>query len=234
MNIHFLQHVPFEGLGSIAPWIETKNYHIHTTRLFNNDPLPDVQDFEGLIVMGGPMGIYDYTEYPWLRDEKNLIRESVENGKKVLGICLGAQLIADVLGSKIYKNKHKEIGWFPIEKSAEAKRSAIDSLLPDKLEVFHWHGDTFNIPKDAVQLFSSEACANQAFIYNENILALQFHLEMMYQNCEEIIKYGLNDLTPGPYVQSADEMLRDKERFNHTNILMNKILQYMFKAFLKG
>ena len=228
MNIHFLQHVPFEGLGSIASWIENKNYHLHTTRLYKNDPFPDIQDFDGLIVMGGPMGIYDYTEYPWLRDEKRLIEESIKNGKKILGICLGAQLIADVLGSKIYKNKHKEIGWFPIEKTPQAKHSAIDSLLADKLDVFHWHGDTFDTPKNAVRLFSSEACTNQAFIFNEQILALQFHLEMLYHNCQEIIKYGFNDLTPGPYVQSADEMLSDKKRFSYTNILMNKILQYIF------
>ena len=228
MNIHFLQHVPFEGLGSIAGWIADKNYHLQTTRLFNNETLPKVSDFDGLIVMGGPMGIYDHEQYPWLPAEKRLIADAVGSDRKILGICLGAQLIADVLGTKVFKNKYKEIGWFPVEKTPEAAKTAINAVLPDKLEVFHWHGDTFDIPQKAVRLFSSEACANQAFIYDDRVLALQFHLEMMYQNCEDIIKNGSDDLTPGPYVQSPEEMLADRDHFNHTNKVMNQILDYMF------
>ncbi len=228
MKIQFLQHVPFEDLGSMASWIKTKGYELHTVRLFKDEPIAKMENYDGLIVMGGPMGIYDYADYPWLVDEKKAIESAITGGKKTLGICLGAQLIADVLGSKVYKNKYKEIGWFPVEKTPEAQQCRIDSLLPQKPEVFHWHGDTFDTPKNAVRLYKSDVCENQAFIYDKNILALQFHLEMMYQNVKEIIKNAFNDLTPGPYVQSAVEMLDGQERFKRTNKMMNTILEYLF------
>lgn len=229
MRIHFFQHVPFEGLGSIQPWIEKSGHILQKTQLFKSHNLPKVNDFDALIIMGGSMGIYDHEIYSWLPAEKNLIAEAIQSGKKILGICLGAQLIADVLGAKISNNEYREIGWYPVEKTAETEQSAINTILPDNIEVFHWHGDTFEIPDDSIRLFRSTACENQAFIYKEQVLALQFHLEMMYQNCEEIIKNGSDDLISGPSVQTAEEMLAKQDRFDKTNILMNTILDYFLK-----
>ncbi len=229
MRIQFLQHVPFEGLGSIQPWIEKSEHILLSTQLYDIDRLPEVNEFDALIIMGGPMGIYDYEAYPWLAAEKKLIAESIQSGKKILGICLGAQLIADVLGAKVSNNEYREIGWYPVKKTTESEQSAINSILPQKVEVFHWHGDVFDIPAGSVRLFNSAACENQAFIYKEQVLALQFHMEMMYKNCEEIIENGSDDLLPDRFVQSADEMLANQDRFQRTNKLMNTILDYFIK-----
>ena len=114
MKIHYLQHVPFEGLGSIESALKEGGHSISVTRLFSDDPLPDISAFDWLIVMGGPMGIKDEDEYSWLRTEKEFIKKTIQTGKVVLGICLGAQLIAEVLGARVYKNKYREIGWFDI------------------------------------------------------------------------------------------------------------------------
>ncbi|MCG8378009.1 MAG: type 1 glutamine amidotransferase, partial [Proteobacteria bacterium] len=112
MNIHFLQHVPFEGLGSIENYINEKSHHLSCSRLYLDQELPSVNDLDWLFVMGGPMGIYDEDQYPWLDREKKFIKQCIDSGKIVLGFCLGAQLIADVLGAKVYKNQYREIGWF--------------------------------------------------------------------------------------------------------------------------
>ena len=146
MNIHYLQHVPFEGLGSIEAWLKTGNHRLTDTRLYQNGPLPEMADFDWLIVMGGPMGVDDEDQYPWLKQEKQFIQQAIESGKIVLGICLGAQLIAAALGAKVYKNKNPEIGWFNIDRHIEAEKTILSSVILSQLEVFHWHGDTFDIP----------------------------------------------------------------------------------------
>ncbi|WP_199313715.1 type 1 glutamine amidotransferase [Leptolyngbya sp. FACHB-671] len=115
MRVHYLQHVPFEGLGTISTWMATQNHSLSSTKLYANDPLPTVNDFDWLIVLGGSMNIYEEEQYPWLIAEKQLIKQAIEEDKIVLGICQGAQLIADALGSKVYAGQHKEIGWFLIE-----------------------------------------------------------------------------------------------------------------------
>ena len=103
MRLHYLQHVPFEGLGNIETWAKNKGFHITRTRFFDNEPLPSTDDFEWLVVMGGPMNIYEETGYPWLVKEKKFIEECLKRDKFVLGICLGGQLIADVLGGRVVK-----------------------------------------------------------------------------------------------------------------------------------
>ena len=139
MNIHYLQHVSLEGLGSIEHWAALHRHQITVTKFHAGDPLPSRDAFDWLIILGGPMNIYEYLRYPWLQDEKTFIKNAIESGKIVLGLCLGAQLIADVLGAKIYQNVHREIGWFPIYKTQEAAQSTLSSFLPNTIEVFHWH-----------------------------------------------------------------------------------------------
>ena len=112
MNIHCIQHVPFENPGSIGDWIKHKGYRLSTTRLYGGESLPDIDPIDWVIIMGGPMGIYDEDKYPWLKEEKVFIKNALDKGKVVIGICLGAQLIAGVLGAKIYKNRYREIGYF--------------------------------------------------------------------------------------------------------------------------
>jgi len=139
MKLHWLQHVPFEGLGIIEEWAETNSFEFSCTRLHADEQLPRIGSFDWLVVMGGPMGIYDHEEHPWLVAEKRFIKNAIDAGKTVLGICLGAQLIADVLGAKVYAGPQKEIGWFPIRRAEGAPE-----IIPEELTAFHWHGDTFD------------------------------------------------------------------------------------------
>ncbi|MBI4388853.1 MAG: type 1 glutamine amidotransferase, partial [Nitrospinae bacterium] len=174
MRLHYLQHVPFEDLANIEVWARNKGHRISQTRFFANEPLPPVEAFDWLVVLGGPMNIYEEDRYPWLADEKRFIAQAVERKKVVLGICLGAQLLADVLGGKVVKNAHKEIGWFPVSLTGEGQRSAVTRNLPQRFPAFHWHGDTFHLPTGCERLAESEACANQAFAYQGRAVGLQF------------------------------------------------------------
>ena len=130
MRIHHLQHVPFEGLGCMKPYFINKGHQLSSTHLYLNEPLPQLHDFDWLIVMGGPMGVSDELHYPWMSKEKSLIKSSIESGKIVLGICLGAQFIADALGSKVYKNSHREIGWFPINVAKQLDNTIFQGVFP--------------------------------------------------------------------------------------------------------
>src|SRR5271170_6697939 len=120
MRIHYFQHVPFEGLGCIAQWAAEKEHTVTATRFYLDEPAPNPGEIDWLVVMGGPMNIYEEAEYPWLAREKRFIGEAIRGGKTVIGICLGAQLIADVMGGPVTRNLEKEIGWFPIELTPEA------------------------------------------------------------------------------------------------------------------
>jgi GMP synthase-like glutamine amidotransferase len=227
MRLHYLQHVPFEGLGSIELWARDRVHEITSTRLFANDPFPNLEDIDLLVILGGPMGIYDEDKYPWLSKEKKYIDQVVLNGKIVLGICLGAQLIADVLGAKVYPNANKEIGWFPIQKTLDTAETRIADFLPEQIEAFHWHGDTFDIPLGAVHIAKSAACENQGFIYDDHIVALQFHLETIEQSAKDLIANCKDDLTDGPFIQSSDAMLTDTSRFKKINMLMAELLNHL-------
>jgi GMP synthase-like glutamine amidotransferase len=229
MRVHYLQHVPFEGLGAIEPWLEAAGHEISHTKMFADETLPDASHVDWLIIMGGPMGANDDSKFRWLRPEKRLIRESISLGKPVLGICLGAQLIASVLGAKVYKNLHREIGWFEIERCAEASGHPLGKLFPVRSEVFHWHADTFDLPASAVQLARSAACQNQAFAYSTNVLGLQFHLEMTAPMIADWAEKGGDDLTPGPYTQTPEQMLARPERLEKTNEFIVRLLSAMSK-----
>ena len=224
MRIHHLQHVPFEGLSSIEPVLKERGHILSSTHLYANQALPCLSDIDWLIVMGGPMGVYDETNYPWLSAEKRFIQEAIKSGKIVLGICLGAQLIAAVLGAQIVKNEYKEIGWFKINRSIDAKESILSSAFPDQAEVFHWHGDTFNIPKGAKCLASSEACKNQGFIIYDRVVGLQFHLETTFLSATSLIENCRDELDDSEYVQTENEMLSDKLKFARINQIMHDVL----------
>ncbi len=232
MRIHYIQHVHFETPANIFRWAEEKNYPISGTKLFLNEKLPPLEQFDFLVVMGGPMGVYDEDKFPWLTEEKEFIEQCIKADKKILGICLGAQLIADVLGAKVYKNSHKEIGWFPVYLTEEGKKSISFKEFPEEFTAFHWHGDTFDIPKGAVHTAFSKGCKNQAFEYNRGkVVGLQFHLETSEESAKALIENSVEELMEkGKYIQSSKEMLSDKERFSQIEKLLFRLLDNIEKT----
>ena len=207
MNILALQHVEFENVGMIADWAEARGYNITTCKLYENDPLPSHDSFDMLVVMGGPMSVGDEDLYPWLAAETIFIKAAIEAGKYVIGVCLGAQLIASVLGAKVYPNPAKEIGWFPVAIVDAALDHPILRGLNPAMTAFHWHGDTFDMPKGATLLMSSKACKHQAFIYRDKVLGLQFHLEMTEESIQSIIDTCRAEIIPSATVQPEEKLM---------------------------
>lgn len=226
MRIHYLQHVPFEGLGCISQWAGDQHHGLSATAMFAGEPLPDTAAFDFLIVMGGPMGVHDTAAHTWLTREKRFIDQALRAEKKVLGICLGAQLVADVLGARVYPNQHKEIGWHRVSRVAAIPASAPGQVLPDDFFALHWHGDTFDLPAGAVHLAQSDACRHQAFFYPPAALGLQFHLESTRESIDALIQHCGHELTPARHVQSEEEIRRHGELITPSNLSMHAILNF--------
>ena len=174
--MHVLQHAAYEGPGEIAAWAQMRGHTVGKTHLYGGDCLPALQDFDALVVMGGEMNIYQDRDWPWLKAERAFVGAVIDAGKPVVGICLGAQLIANALGARVVQNPVFEIGWLPIRWTPEA--TAEYARLPRTSTVLHWHGDTFNLPEGATRLCASEGCAEQGFVIPGKCLALQFHVEV--------------------------------------------------------
>ena len=224
LRIHYFQHVPFEGLGNIEEWATANGHKLTSTQFYEDSTLPALQDFDWLIIMGGTMGVYDEEKYSWLVTEKRFIRQAIEAGKTILGICLGAQLLAEVLGSKVYSNKDKEIGWFPIQLSLEATKNKLFAAINSPVIVFHWHGDTFDLPQNAIHLAHSEACKNQAFVYNKKVLGFQFHLEMSETILRKMIDNDGKELIKGTNIQDEKEILSQQKFIENNKQLLFTIL----------
>ncbi len=233
-NIHYFQHVPFEGLGAIEGWATRSGHRLSFTRFCDGDSLPTLADVDWLVIMGGPMSVHDERAYPWLRREKRFIEAAIRSRRIVLGICLGAQLVADVLGAKVYPNAWKEIGWFPIHRTPQATSNRLGRTLPESINVFHWHGDTFDLPSGAVPLAHSEACPNQAFAYGERVLGLQFHLETTKAGAEQLIAHGAVELVDGPFIQRPEAMLANERRFTTINNLLIRLLDQLVRVAADG
>ncbi len=226
MRVHYLQHVPFERLGSIEEWLLEKGCETTHTRFYASATLPDVETIDALIILGGPMSIHDEVEFPWLVEEKKFVRQAVESGKAVLGICLGAQLIAAALGAHVYRNPEKEIGWFPI-RGIQAEQPDIFQF-PAEIIVFHWHGETFDLPPNAVRLAQSNACTHQAFQIGTRVMGLQFHLETTPKAVRDIIENCREELVSSPYIQTEAAMLADAQVNCATiNPIMKQVLAFI-------
>lgn len=224
MKLHSFQHVPFEDLGSIEAWAQDRGHSVTVTRFDLGDQPPAAEDIDWLVVMGGPMNIYEEDRYPWLAAEKRAIAQAMQANKTVVGVCLGAQLIADVLGAKVVRNAYREIGWFPVTLTEAAVRSPVCVALPQTFTAFHWHGDTFELPAGATHIAASEGCRHQAFTYGERVVALQFHLESTAQSVARLIENCGDEIVPDRYVQEAGAMLAGAQRFNAINRIMEGLL----------
>ncbi|AFA49768.1 type 1 glutamine amidotransferase [Acetobacterium woodii] len=228
MRIHYLQHVSFENPGSILEWAESHRFPVTATLLYKNEALPELNEFDWLIVMGGPMNIDEESDYPWLKAEKQFLKKAIDSGKVVIGMCLGSQLIAAVIGGKVVQNTQKEIGWFPITFSEKAKALPLFAFFPENPMVFHWHGDTFiDLPAEAVMIAASKACQNQAFIYKKRVFGFQFHLENNGSIINDLIKNCSDEMIPGDYVQSPEAVLAHPEYITQDNRWMAAFLNQL-------
>lgn len=203
MKIHCLKHVPFEGPGLLETWLEQRGLQL-TTHLVPESGLPDVWECEALIVMGGPMNIYQHRDHPWLVGEKAFLRECLDRGVPILGICLGAQLLADVLGARVFQNPEKEIGWFPIDVTPDFLAEFPE--FPSRIDALHWHGDTFELPEGSLRVAASSACQEQGFYVPDRCLGLQFHVESTQDSLEALLQNCGDELSPDRFVQSANEI----------------------------
>lgn len=229
MRAYVLQHVPFEELGNIRHWLEQQQAEIHYCRLYADDPFPSVSDIDLLIVLGGPMSVNDESHYPWLKAEKAFLTEVIAADKPVVGICLGAQLIACTQGGRVYSNYAKEIGWFDIH----ALPVAGDVLaLPATMNVFHWHGETFELPANAVLLASSEACNNQVFQIGRRVIGLQCHLETTEENARSMVLHCADELIGGLHIQDADAILSAPQaHYQQLAGWMEDVLNYITRKY---
>ncbi len=227
MKVHVLQHAPFEGLAGLSSLLAEHQACITSTRFFETPILPSLEGIDLIIAMGGPMSVNDEAGLPWLVEEKRFVHDAVKHGTPVLGVCLGAQLIASALGARVYRNPQKEIGWFPIE-AVQAAGTDHAFAFPKKLNVFHWHGETFDLPAGAIHLARSAACEHQAFQVGRRTLALQFHLEVTLDAVKAFVENGEDELLPAPFIQTKAELLTaPASTYTEATACLRRVLEHL-------
>jgi len=220
-------HVPFEGPGVIADWVWKNAHSLHYTRLYKKDDLPDASSLDMLIIMGGPMNVFDFHMHSWMEDEIEWVKNFIKSDKPVLGICLGAQIIASALGEEVYPGPHKEIGWHNLQFLPSLGEFRICKDLPVTRKVFHWHGDTFNIPEGAIRIASSQAFPNQGFIYGNKVIAFQFHLEVSPELVRDLVENCRDDLVDGTHIQAEKDILSEQSYFESNQQVIYQFLDYL-------
>ena len=195
--VHVIQHTADEGLGRLARALAERGVEARVCRADLGEPLPrDLSTARGLVVLGGPMGVYESDRHPHLRDELRLIERALAVSAPVLGICLGSQLLASVLGARVRPSGAKEIGWFPVTLERIARQDPLFERAPKTFDAPHWHGDVFDLPRDAVHLARSEATEHQAFRFGEATYGLLFHLEAEVDTIRRMASAFASELAP--------------------------------------
>jgi GMP synthase-like glutamine amidotransferase len=227
MRVLCIKNEPHETPGAIAAWCRERGHDLAVIELYAGTAPPATNTFDLLLVMGGPMSVNDETTHPWLKIEKRFIGDCVADGRQVLGICLGAQLLAAVLGARVYQNREKEIGWFPVTLTPEGRTSPLFKDLPDTFDMFHWHGDTFDLPAGAQRLAFSEATERQAFWAEGRLLGLQFHPEVDEPLLEDFVSAGRAELVPARFVQSPEDVLARRSLLPGLNRCLQRVLSVL-------
>ncbi|HOX51985.1 MAG TPA: type 1 glutamine amidotransferase [Fibrobacteria bacterium] len=222
MRIHFFEHADIEGIGTFEDLLFERSWSASHTLWHRGRTPPDYSQWDLLVVMGGPMNVYEDTAHPWLVTEKAYLDAVLAQKRPVLAVCLGAQLVAERLGAPVTRNEFTEIGWSELRLAPSMREAgALFEHMPALASVFQWHGDTFAIPEGAQPIGSTEACQNQGFV-KDNVVALQFHLEM-----EPNALKGLIRAQPhfrGPFIQKPDSFLANTAGFQANRDWLGGIL----------
>jgi len=213
MHILCLQHDPLDGPGTIVEWADSRGHCLSILLICQGEPIPHPDTFDLLISLGGPMGAYEEEENPWLKHEKQLLQDAFASGKKILGLCLGCQLLAEALGGKAFRHTCKEFGWQPIEPTAEGRKWFGVGESECTFFAFQWHGDTYTLPPEAVQLARNPACEQQAFVIGDQAVGLQFHLEWTEAMAVDALASPGALPPPSRFVQTPKEVLADPTLF---------------------
>jgi GMP synthase-like glutamine amidotransferase len=200
--------MPEEGPGHAADWLAAHGHSLTFTRLFEPNPMfPAMDNFDGLLILGGAMSVHDEENLPWLRAEKAFIQEVLRVGKVTLAICLGAQLVAQALGGEVRPNPEPEIGFWTVRFSGKSLEHPLLRGWPEKAAVLHWHMDTFTVPPGAMRVGMSAGCATQGFVWGDGIIGLQFHPEMTVPMVEKLMEFeGHETAGEQEFVQTAAQI----------------------------
>lgn len=231
MTIHCFQHVAFESPGTIKEWASANGHTITYTYFYEpNYTIPAHDKTDALLVLGGYMNVDEEKKFPWLKEEKQFIKEFITSGKKVIGICLGSQLIASALGCKVYAAKEKEIGFFDISFTKQALTNPLFNHFQNPYPVFHWHGDTFDLPNKALLIASTNTCMHQAFVIGNQVLGLQFHLEMNGVVLSDMLLHDGAELKePGMFIQNIDAIKNNALILNKSKFDLFLLLDKFFE-----
>jgi GMP synthase-like glutamine amidotransferase len=230
MRAHWIQHVPYEGLGHAQKWLSEAGAEVRCTRMFAGDTLPPAASVDLLIILGGPMSVNDEATLPWLTAEKSFIAQVIEAGRPTLGLCLGAQLIAAALGARVGPSREREIGWWPVESVAPAPGSPSHPLFrfPERLTCLHWHGESFALPAGAHHLARSEGCEHQGMQIGRRAIGLQFHPEATPQWLSAVLAHSPGAPLPGPYVMAQNGLTAEvATRCRDGNLLLDNLLEFL-------
>jgi GMP synthase-like glutamine amidotransferase len=232
MRMAVLQHVEFEGPAAVADWAAARGFPLRVFHLYRDAALPSLADFNMLTVMGGPMSANDDAQLGWLGPEIALVRDAIAADKTVLGICLGAQIIAKALGARVYRGSAKEIGWFPVQQTA-GSHPLFDGL-PDSFTPLHWHGETFDLPQEARLLTKSKITATQAFAVGQRVLGLQFHMEATEESVRALLKGAAHEIGYGVFEQQPGTILAGLNECTNLRPLLDAVLARLTGFTVRG
>jgi GMP synthase (glutamine-hydrolysing) len=227
LNILCITHADFETPGVIKSWAKDRNYKFQIVNPYNNETIPSIDGFDFLIIMGGPQSPIKLNEYPYLADEINITKDAISKNKKVLGFCLGAQIIGEALGATTSRSPEKEVGVYPITLTKEGQNDPLLEGLPLSFPVIHWHNDMPGLTEDSAVLAASAGCPRQIVRYAPNVYGFQCHLEITLEGIKTMIEAVPEDLKPSKFTQTKEELLsQDYEAINNMMIeLLDRLTQ---------
>lgn len=225
MKMLIVTHASFEKPGSILLWALKNNYIVHEVKPYQGEIIPDISSYDFVVVMGGPQSPLKINEAPYLKDEIVLIKEAIKQKKRMIGICLGAQLIGEALGARTESSPHREIGYYPINMLDAAQIDPIFKLFPKTFNVMHWHNDMPGIASGAELLAESEGCPRQVYRYGDRVYGFQCHLELNQEIVKAMIENCPDDLKPGQYVMPRNQLI--DVNYAEINARLDAVLDYL-------